>query len=186
MIKELKSFSHFSNDFDLKQFGWFDFKCGSSGMDFYKNWRLDAKGLCERDTDDEFVDTSKKAEQVMMDNGCYDGWSEAGKKCYLFEDHPATYREAKQFCGERGGYLAEMDSEEEYEAVIKLWRRIQLNNSNSCGDQMTSWWIGLTDLAKEGKWISDKTGKKPKFTKWNGGIKFDFEEIIIILCFYSF
>ena len=109
-----------------------------------------------------------KPNQEMMENGCYDGWTEGGNKCYLFENLPTTYREAKKFCGERGGYLAEMDSEEEYEAVMKLWETVQLNNT--CGDQMTSWWIGLTDLAKEGKWISDKTGKKAKFTKWNGGL----------------
>ena len=137
-------------------------------MDFYKHWRLNAKGLCERDTTgDEYVETARISKQVMMDNGCYEGWTEAGNKCYLFEHQPTTYREAKKFCGERGGYLAEIESQQEYEAVMKLWRATQMNNT--CGQQMKSWWIGLTDLSKEGKWVSGITGEKPKFTIWNGG-----------------
>ena len=164
--------NHFSNDFQLKEFGWFDENCNTTKMDFYKNWRLNARGLCERDTLDDFDEsTSTKLEKLKVAGSCYEGWTEIDDKCYLFETHPSTYREAKIFCELRGAHLVNIESEKEYEAVKKVWEMVE-NNRTLCGDQIRSWWIGITDGEEEGKWISDQTGLPVTFTKWNPGIIF--------------
>ena len=38
-----------------------------------------------------------------------------------------------------------------------------------CGNKR-SWWMGVNDGAKEGTWVSDRSGQTPYFTKWKPGI----------------
>ena len=40
---------------------------------------------------------------------------------------------------------------------------------DSCDGQTRSWYIGLSDKKDEGKWVSEKSGEVPEFTKWHGG-----------------
>ena len=82
----------------------------------------------------------------------------------MFANLPTTYREAKRFCASKGGHLAEIDSQEEYDAVEDHWRTL---DKTACDEQIKSWWLGLTDAAKEGSWVADISGDKPTFTKWN-------------------
>ena len=83
----------------------------------------------------------------------------------MFANLPSTYREAKRYCVSRGGHLAEIDSQEEYDAVVRHWRTL---DKTACDEQIKSWWLGLTDAAKEGTWVTDISGQKPTFTMWNG------------------
>ena len=83
----------------------------------------------------------------------------------MFKDMPATYREAKRYCSQSGGHLVEIETEEEYKMLEKEWERVE-SKDNGC-DTFRGWWIGVNDLEKEGKWVSDRTGESPTFTKWN-------------------
>lgn len=83
----------------------------------------------------------------------------------MFKDMPATYREAKKYCSQRGGHLVELETKEEYEMLEQEWERVEAED-NGC-DTFRGWWIGVNDLEKEGEWVSDRTGKSPAFTKWN-------------------
>ena len=104
-----------------------------------------------------------------MEPNHIEGFEKIDSSCYMFVHLPSTHREAKMFCLEKGGHLAEIDSEREYHAVEDYWEKYQ--KDRICGDdeQIKSWWLGLTDGAQEGYWVSDTNGKQPNFTKWNGG-----------------
>ena len=87
----------------------------------------------------------------------------------MFENIPSTYREAKSFCAKKGGHLAEIGSQREYDDIEDHWRKL---DKTACDEEIKSWWLGLTDAAKEGTWVTDTSGKKPTFTKWNKGKQF--------------
>ena len=71
---KISTFSHFANDFELKQFGWYDMDCDSESFDFFKGWYVNAKALCERDVNES--GKSKPIPDVLLDvgsNGCLPG-----------------------------------------------------------------------------------------------------------------
>ena len=177
-----KSFpSYFSNQYELKQFGWFDFKCDGRGFDI--KWKVNMRALCERDVQVKgriASAASKQATPTLGADGCYEGdyqafsssviffsagYKKVGDSCYMFKDMPATYREAKKICSKSGGQLAEIETDEEYKRLEQEWQRLE-SEDNGC-DTFRGWWIGVNDLEKEGTWVSDKTGETPTFTKWN-------------------
>ena len=47
-MTQLSMFSYFSNDFELKEFGWFDTDCGYTGS-YVSGWQLQTRALCERE-----------------------------------------------------------------------------------------------------------------------------------------
>ena len=94
------------------------------------------------------------------------GFEKIGTSCYMFENIPSTYREAKSFCAKKGGHLVEIGSQREYDDVEDHWRTL---DKTACDEEIRSWWLGLTDAAKEGTWVTDTSGKKPTFTNWTKG-----------------
>ena len=48
VMTRLSMFSYFSNDFELKEFGWFDTDCGYTGS-YVSGWQLQTRALCERE-----------------------------------------------------------------------------------------------------------------------------------------
>ena len=66
---------------------------------------------------------------------------------------------AKKHCEGIGGKLVEIDSEEENTALVE-----EINRRR--GD---SFWIGLTDLEKEGDWRLASNGLKPSYLNWHEG-----------------
>ena len=66
--------------------------------------------------------------------------------------------EAKDHCARIGGKLVEINSEEENTALME-----EINNRRR-GD---SFWIGLTDLEKEGDWRLASNGLKPSYLNWH-------------------
>ena len=146
------------------------------------------RALCERDVQVKGVIASTASEEetptfgadgcyegedfLLITAGCYSiliffspGYKKVGDSCYMFKDMPATYREAKRYCSQRGGHLVEIETEEEYKMLEQEWMMVE-SEDNSC-DTFRGWWIGVNDLEKEGTWVSDRTGEEPTFTKWN-------------------
>ena len=70
---------NFNNDFQLKPFGWFAMNCDHPGFDFYKNWRVTSRALCERDVletleEEEEVEEEEERREVGPE-GCYESKS---------------------------------------------------------------------------------------------------------------
>merc|ERR1711994_211610 len=69
---------------------------------------------------------------------CPDGFFHAGNACYLISPDEMTEAAAQEFCWGRGGYLIEIMTQEEENAIDPF-----LSNSHQ-------YWIGLSDYAEEG------------------------------------
>ena len=67
-----------------------------------------------------------------------------------------TWWEAKEECKQLGGWLVEIESEEQNDALYEEAREQKIGSSA---------WIGLSDTAKEGEWIWS-SGEKATFLNW--------------------
>nr|BAC54022.1 C-type lectin 1 [Anguilla japonica] len=91
---------------------------------------------------------------------CPEGWKGFNGCCYKHFDLLKNWREAEFYCMIRGGHLASVHSNVEYQFLREL------NKASDPQDSM--FWIGLTDIRKEGTWVwSD--GSAVDFTTWNPG-----------------
>lgn len=85
----------------------------------------------------------------------------AGSTAYcLHTERELTLSEADQFCKAEGGKMAELDTAEKDQALFA-----ELGPSVGSGDDV---WIGLTDGASEGTWVSSE-GAPLRFFEWRKG-----------------
>nr|XP_011450930.2 perlucin-like isoform X1 [Crassostrea gigas] len=92
---------------------------------------------------------------------CPYGWFNRGSSCYAFiTDAPATWTEAEVHCNLMQSRLVEIETvvEDEFLAV-------HLMNSRFTG----SFWIGLSDILVEGKWLWMSTQTIATYTNWVPG-----------------
>ena len=84
---------------------------------------------------------------------CPPDWTAAGTRCYLVLTEPLAWDGAQAACVAAGGALAVIDDASENERVRAL------------DDQIDPWWLGASDLAKEGTfvWVD---GSELGFTAW--------------------
>uniref|UniRef100_A0A3Q1H6Y4 C-type lectin domain-containing protein n=1 Tax=Anabas testudineus TaxID=64144 RepID=A0A3Q1H6Y4_ANATE len=83
---------------------------------------------------------------------CDRGWEQHGGKCYYFSTSGRSWEESRYFCRRRGGDLVKIDSREE-----------QMNFVDD------HFWIGLTDVREEGKWLwVDGSPLDTSLTFWSG------------------
>jgi len=88
------------------------------------------------------------------------GWIPLNDHCYLLSPNKMNWFQAKKFCEEKGGYLAEILSQSEQtnlEALLNV-------------GPFKRYWIGLSDLADEGKfeWQHSLT-PLGEYTNWIAG-----------------
>ncbi|XP_048837198.1 C-type lectin domain family 4 member E-like [Brienomyrus brachyistius] len=74
---------------------------------------------------------------------CPQDWKEHNTKCYYFSTSVATWSESQNNCRKQAAHLVTVNSEEEQDFITK--------------ERSSSYWIGLTDSAKEGvwRWVDD-------------------------------
>ena len=80
---------------------------------------------------------------------------------FRFLDEPMTWSEANEACKNMGARLVEIDSKAENNRIVKEIRKM--------GYKERHFWMGLTDLRKEGVWRLESTGRKPSYTNWAAG-----------------
>ncbi|KAH8352625.1 hypothetical protein KR084_005405 [Drosophila pseudotakahashii] len=73
---------------------------------------------------------------------------------YIEKKEPADWFVATGKCHKLGGHLATIQNEEELEGIYK-----EVNIKERI-------WVGITDLARYGDWVSLETGTTPTFLKW--------------------
>jgi len=83
----------------------------------------------------------------------------SGNYSYLLSPTDLTWNQAKEFCEEKGGYLAEIKSQSEQ------------SNIETILESPNSYWIGMTDLATEGEfvWQGTSTSVQEGYTNWSPG-----------------
>merc|ERR1711892_1598756 len=96
---------------------------------------------------------------------CPDGWFNAANLgCFYFDnsrpDRRLTWVEAMDVCDNMGGYLAEIQTQEQADFIAS----IAMVEENLTG--VSSWWLGLTDMGHEGRWMWGHSSTDSAFTAW--------------------
>merc|ERR1712215_98382 len=88
---------------------------------------------------------------------CTEGWQLHGDTCYLLSEHILNWFEAKEFCEQNDGHMAEFDNAEEIRQLYPLFTPYEFD-----------FWVGLNDVAEEGTWVYN-SGNVPTFNGWHQG-----------------
>uniref|UniRef100_A0A7N6FI86 C-type lectin domain-containing protein n=1 Tax=Anabas testudineus TaxID=64144 RepID=A0A7N6FI86_ANATE len=81
---------------------------------------------------------------VQQCRECPAGWLHLDNQCYFFSSDKLDWLKSRASCEEMGGHLSILHSVEQHDAVEKEARRIGVFDHH--------YWIGLSDLDKEGDW----------------------------------
>ena len=93
---------------------------------------------------------------ISVEGDCPDEWTSIAGGCYKFLPEKYNWEDAKEACHMLHGWLVEIESEEQNDAI---------HDEAKKQDGWKKAWIGLTDEAEEGEWVWS-SGKAPSFTNW--------------------
>jgi len=107
--------------------------------------------------------------------GCDQDWLPAAGRLYKFiQTDGVTFQEAQQMCEDNGGFLAELQSEEERQELLRLHGEQQPRQSyflaalnlltGAEAGVRRGWWVGLSDREREGSWVYPRTGASMTYT----------------------
>ncbi|XP_033980584.1 galactose-specific lectin nattectin-like [Trematomus bernacchii] len=106
------------------------------------------------------VSSSDDPPTELQQDTCPSFWFSFNGRCYKYFNTETTWADAELYCVSQGGNLVSIHSREE-EDFVKF-----LIKSSDPAEGYT--WIGLHDIAKEGRWMwSD--GCAVKFVYWSSG-----------------
>ena len=80
-----------------------------------------------------------------------------------------TWYETKRECKRNGGYLVEIESQEEQDVLLAwIWEEVERVEGVEAlpPHQNPLFWIGLTDIFHDGTWVWDQFGRPLIFSKW--------------------
>merc|ERR1719348_466647 len=99
--------------------------------------------------------------EIVNGSGCPSGWVDAGEVCYKLENSLSlSWIQAQLHCQELGGHLAEPISED----ASNLLTSIASIETEVLG--VPTWWLGLSDLGHEGRWIWQHSLSDVVYTNW--------------------
>merc|ERR1712212_597695 len=108
-------------------------------------------------------EVAKTAAAAMA--SCRPPWKSLGTSgCYLFQEWNSTWYNARRECKQSGGYLVEIDSQDEQDAI-----RDEIDERGWDGHSHYGFWIGLTDIFHDGTWVWDNLGKPLDYSNWASG-----------------
>ena len=93
---------------------------------------------------------------ISVEGACPDEWTSIAGGCYQFLPEKYSWEDAKEACHMLHGWLVEIESEEQNDAI---------HDEAKKQDGWKTAWIGLTDTAEEGEWVWS-SGKATDFTNW--------------------
>merc|ERR1719295_70918 len=107
-------------------------------------------------------EVSKTAAAAMA--SCSPPWKSLDTGCYLFQEWNSSWYNARRECKQSGGYLVEIDSRDEQDAI-----QYEIDNRGWDGRSHFGFWIGLTEIFHDGTWVWDNLGKPLDFSNWASG-----------------
>ena len=97
---------------------------------------------------------------------CPSGWTSLATGCYKFINE-VSYFSAISQCKDEGGYLVDINSQGEQNALWKFYNDSGLPQTRAKG--RSEIWLGANDMKKEGYFEWDNSGKKMLFNAWSQG-----------------
>jgi len=97
---------------------------------------------------------------------CPDGWvaSDDNRNCFLFiASQTGNWAEGHLACEAVGGFMAEPKSKQLADQLASL------AFAESDANEVSYWWIGLTDWSHEDRWVWQHSIKDASFTSWAAG-----------------
>merc|ERR1712172_31046 len=94
---------------------------------------------------------------------CPDGWvaSDDSRNCFLFiASQPGNWAEGHLACEAVGGFMAEPKTKQLAEQLASL------AFEESDANEVSYWWLGLTDWSHEDRWVWQHSIKDASFTSW--------------------
>ncbi|XP_015224405.1 PREDICTED: ladderlectin-like [Cyprinodon variegatus] len=91
---------------------------------------------------------------------CPSGWSQYGRRCFLFNNYERDWATAERICIGNGANLASFHSSSEYQFLKNL--------VNSKKGSYVRTWVGGNDAAKDGVWMWTD-GSRFSYTRWGKG-----------------
>merc|ERR1711971_1327742 len=107
-------------------------------------------------------EVTKSAAEAMA--SCNPPWTSLSTGCYLFQDWNSTWYDSRRECKQSGGFLVEIDSEEEQDTLMN-----EITARGWDGETHFGFWIGLTDIFHDGSWVWDNFGRPLNFSYWANG-----------------
>ena len=92
--------------------------------------------------------------------GCPSTWTALSTGCYLFLPGPLSWYNAKTRCEEENSTMVEIETPEEQGALAE---EALMSKGTTFG-----FWIGLTDLQEEGRWVW-QSGREVNYSAWERG-----------------
>ncbi|KAG8009953.1 hypothetical protein GBF38_014061 [Nibea albiflora] len=123
------------------------------GHESYLQLRLDLLKKSYSKLCSQYTDLGHKCSVPVL--SCYecpdDKWLQVGDQCLLLNTERDDWHNSSKKCEEMGAHLAILTTAEQHEIVEREGRRL--------GGLYTYYWMGLTDIEKEGewKWVDNST-----------------------------
>ncbi|XP_071760089.1 galactose-specific lectin nattectin-like [Centroberyx gerrardi] len=93
-------------------------------------------------------------------NGCPDGWTQHGSRCFIFFHSQNIWIDAERACMSYGGNLAAIHTTSEHNFLRELINRVTGSYTHA--------WIGGFDAVKEGVWMWTD-GSSFAYQPWGAG-----------------
>ena len=97
---------------------------------------------------------------------CDDGWKSIHGKCYKVVTETKSWEEAKNYCKDLNGKLAEPQNRSENEL---LYDYLQSESGSYPPPQGPPAWIGINDINSEGKFVFDSNNNEVPYEYWQSG-----------------
>ncbi|XP_060592920.1 CD209 antigen-like [Ruditapes philippinarum] len=103
-----------------------------------------------------FIEIDKLSDEVS----CLYPWNNYRESCYYFSNLKLSWKNAMTDCQSKGGSLVEYKNKAEVQDIAKMALSISSENV---------YWVGATDIEKEGNWKWSKSGSTVNFRYWMDG-----------------
>jgi len=131
---------------------------GFSNSSSLRNKIMDSERSLENDIENDNV-----PKLLIPGRRCPEGWVFYEEICYLFHYEASsnlTWNEGKAECEAKGGFLAEIITEGQQQYLIS----VASLEEDILGTQ--SWFIGLSNLGSDGRWVWQNSTSDTNFTYW--------------------
>merc|ERR1712037_1077731 len=107
-------------------------------------------------------DANRNANSSSSSSSCSSGWlpGPAGLGCVLLQTEPLTWEAAAKSCWENyQAHLVEVKNKDQQEFLRTILNDVQY-------DSVYGWWIGATDLNREGSWYWTHSLEPMDYSDW--------------------